>query len=112
RHAEEERNDHHSAGDPIDGPVDFHEAAHNVLCVSLKRIAPANKTSMPRLAANLTMMFNEVGFLDRFEAAAAAGFKAVEYLFPYEYDARVLKETLARCGLTQVLHNLPGGNWA
>src|SRR5580765_4666691 len=67
---------------------------------------------MPKLAANLTMMFNEVSFLDRFEAAATAGFKAVEYMFPYEYDAQVLKETLVRHGLTQILHNLPGGNWA
>ena len=66
---------------------------------------------MPRLAANLTMLFNEVNFLDRFEAAAAAGFGAVEYLFPYEYDARVLKEKLTRYGLAQVLYNLPGGNY-
>ena len=41
---------------------------------------------MPKLAANLTMMFNEIDFLDRFEAAAAAGFEGVEYLFPYDYD--------------------------
>ena len=41
---------------------------------------------MPKFAANLTMMFNEVEFLDRFEAAAGAGFKGVEYLFPYDYD--------------------------
>jgi hydroxypyruvate isomerase len=67
---------------------------------------------MPKLAANLTMMFNEVGFLDRFEAAAAAGFKAVEYMFPYDYDAQFLKETLVRHGLAQILHNLPAGNWA
>ena len=43
---------------------------------------------MPRFCANLSMMFNEVGFLDRFEAAAKAGFQAVEYLFPYEYPGR------------------------
>src|SRR5439155_23434619 len=65
-----------------------------------------------RLAANLTMLFNEVDFLDRFRLAAAAGFKAVEYLFPYEYEARVLKQKLAEHGLVQVLHNLPAGNWA
>ena len=47
---------------------------------------------MPKLAANLTMMFNEVSFLDRFEAAAAAGFTAVEYMFPYDYDAQLLKD--------------------
>ena len=67
---------------------------------------------MTRLAANLTFMFTEVDFLDRFKAAAAAGFKGVEYLFPYDYEARVVKQKLAENGLTQVLHNLPGGNWA
>jgi hydroxypyruvate isomerase len=67
---------------------------------------------MPKLAANLTMLFNEVDFLDRFRLAAAAGFKAVEYLFPYEYDARILKQKLADHGLVQALHNLPAGNWA
>ena len=67
---------------------------------------------MPKLAANLTMTFGEVEFLDRFEAAADAGFRGVEYLFPYAYDAKVLKERLRANGLTQVLHNLPAGNWA
>ena len=67
---------------------------------------------MPRFAANLTMLFNEVGFLDRFAAAAEAGFTAVEYLFPYDYEAAALKERLAAHGLTQALHNLPAGNWA
>jgi len=67
---------------------------------------------MPKLAANLTMMFGEVDFLDRFEAAANAGFPAVEYLFPYAYDVQVLKERLRDHGLTQVLLNLPAGNWA
>jgi len=67
---------------------------------------------MPKLAANLTMLFNEVDFLDRFREAAAAGFNAVEYLFPYEYDARILERKLAEQGLMQVLHNLPAGNWA
>ncbi len=67
---------------------------------------------MPKLAANLTMMFNEVAFLDRFAAAAKAGFKGVEYLFPYDYDKNVLKQQLADNDLTQVLHNLPAGNWA
>ncbi len=66
---------------------------------------------MPKLAANLTMMFNEVDFLDRFAAAAQAGFKGVEYLFPYEYDRHALREKLAEHKLTQVLHNLPAGNW-
>src|SRR5690242_3676878 len=67
---------------------------------------------MPRLAANLTMLFNEVPFLERFGLAAAAGFRGVEYMFPYEYDAQQLKEQLDAHGLTQVLHNLPAGNWA
>ena len=66
---------------------------------------------MPRFAANLTMLFNEVGFIDRFGAAANAGFTGVEYLFPYEYDRRLLQHALKEHRLTQVLHNLPAGNW-
>jgi hydroxypyruvate isomerase len=66
---------------------------------------------MPKFAANLTMMFNEVEFLDRFAAAAKAGFRGVEYLFPYPYDKNALKERLDRHGLVQVLHNLPAGDW-
>jgi hydroxypyruvate isomerase len=67
---------------------------------------------MPKLAANLTMLFGEVDFLDRFEAAARAGFRGVEFLFPYAYDAKALKARLRDHGLVQVLHNLPAGNWA
>jgi hydroxypyruvate isomerase len=67
---------------------------------------------MPRLAANLTMLYNEVDFLDRFAAAAASGFKGVEYLFPYAYPKEQLAEKLARHELVQVLHNLPAGDWA
>jgi len=67
---------------------------------------------MPNLAANLTLMFNEVDFLDRFAAAAKAGFKAVEFLFPYDYDKNVIKQKLVENNLTLVLHNLPAGNWA
>jgi hydroxypyruvate isomerase len=67
---------------------------------------------MPKLAANLTMMFGEVEFLERFAAAANAGFKAVEYLFPYDYEPAVLKRQLRDHGLVQALHNLPAGNWA
>jgi hydroxypyruvate isomerase len=66
---------------------------------------------MPRFAANLTMMFNEVPFLDRFEAAAKAGFTAVEFLFPYEHPPEVVGERLHRSGLKQALFNLPPGNW-
>ena len=67
---------------------------------------------MPKLAANLTMLFGEVDFLERFEAAAAAGFAAVEYLFPYAWEPQALKAKLRDHGLEQVLHNLPAGNWA
>ena len=67
---------------------------------------------MPRFAANLTMMFTEVPFLDRFAAARAAGFDAVEFLFPYDFDAGVIAAELERHALTQALFNLPPGNWA
>lgn len=66
---------------------------------------------MPKLSANLTMLFNEVDFLDRFEQAARAGFKGVEYLFPYAWDKKQLAERLNKHGFVQVLHNLPAGNW-
>lgn len=66
---------------------------------------------MPKFAANLTMLFNELPFLDRFAAAKAAGFIGVEYLFPYDFDKALLAEQLQQHGLTQVLHNLPAGNW-
>ena len=65
-----------------------------------------------RLCANLSMMFNEVGFLDRFQAAAQAGFEGVEYLFPFEHEARELKARLDDNGLTQVLFNAPPGDWS
>src|SRR5260370_15378435 len=58
------------------------------------------------------MLFNELPFLDRFAAAKAAGFMGVEYLFPYDFEIAVLAELLEQYGLTQVLHNLPAGNWA
>jgi hydroxypyruvate isomerase len=66
---------------------------------------------MPRFAANLTMLFTELPFIERFEAAAKAGFKAVEYLFPYAHDKKDLTAALRANGLQQVLHNLPAGNW-
>ncbi len=66
---------------------------------------------MPKFAANLTMMYNEVDFLDRFEAAAKSGFKGVEYLFPYPFGKDELAERLQKHGLIQVLHNLPAGDW-
>ena len=67
---------------------------------------------MPRFCANLTLLYNEHEFLERFGAAARAGFKGVEYLFPYDYDKHQLTELLNRHKLTQVLHNLPAGDWA
>lgn len=67
---------------------------------------------MPRFAANLTMLFAELPFMERFAAARAAGFDAVEYLFPYEYEAAELKRALDDAGLTQVLFNAPPGDWA
>src|ERR1700748_3620734 len=66
---------------------------------------------MPRFAANLSMMFNEVPFLDRFDAPAKAGFTSVEFLFPYEQPADPIGERHKRNGLTQALFNLPPGNW-
>jgi hydroxypyruvate isomerase len=66
---------------------------------------------MPKFAANLTMLFNEVPFLERFALASEAGFEAVEYLFPYDYNAAELKQELTENNLVQVLHNLPAGNW-
>lgn len=64
---------------------------------------------MPKFAANLSMMYVELPFLDRFEAAAKDGFKAVEYLFPYAYEAKELAARLKNNGLQQVLFNLPPG---
>ncbi|MFV8871442.1 HPr family phosphocarrier protein [Serratia fonticola] len=65
---------------------------------------------MPKFAANLSMMFTEHSFLDRFDAAAAAGFKAVEFLFPYDYPADLLAEKLQQNGLQQVLFNTAPGD--
>ena len=67
---------------------------------------------MPKLAANLTMMFNEVEFLDRFDAAARSGFQAVEFGLPYDYEKDAIVERLESNGLAVALHNLPAGDWA
>ena len=66
---------------------------------------------MPKLAANLSMLFNEVPFMDRFDAAAKAGFTGVEFLFPYEFDLNQIADKLKANKLELVLHNLPAGNW-
>jgi hydroxypyruvate isomerase len=65
---------------------------------------------MPNFAANISMMFTEWEFLDRFDAAAEAGFTAVEYMFPYEYPAATIAERQRRNGLTPALFNMPPGN--
>ena len=67
---------------------------------------------MPRFAANLSMLFAELPFLDRFAAAAQAGFGGVEYLFPYTFDRARLVDLLGENRLTQALFNLPAGDWA
>ena len=67
---------------------------------------------MVQCAANLTMLFTEHAFLDRFAAAAEAGFKAVEFLSPYEYESKQIADALEANGLKLVLHNLPSGDWA
>ena len=66
---------------------------------------------MPRFAANLSMLYPEHAFLDRFEAAARDGFQAVEYLFPYDHEPKELAARLKAHGLQQVLFNAPPGNW-
>ena len=66
---------------------------------------------MPQFAANLTMLYNEAPFLERFELAAHSGFKAVEFLFPYAYKAAEIKNKLDQNQLKLVLHNLPAGDW-
>jgi hydroxypyruvate isomerase len=67
---------------------------------------------MPRFAANLSMLFTELPFLDRFAAAARAGFRAVEFLFPYEHEPQEVRRRLDQHRLLLVLHNLPAGDWA
>jgi hydroxypyruvate isomerase len=68
--------------------------------------------NMQKFAANLTFLFNELPFLERFEAAKKAGFEAVEYMSPYEFDRHELKARLDQFGLAQILHNLPVAEWA
>jgi len=67
---------------------------------------------MPNFAANLTMLYTDSQFLDRFARAKQSGFRFVEYLFPYEHDISMLASALERNGLTQVLFNMPPGNWS
>ena len=67
---------------------------------------------MPKFAANLSMMFTEVPFLDRFRAAAQAGFQCVEFLFPYEYSPEEVERHCRAAGVEIALFNLPAGNWS
>lgn len=67
---------------------------------------------MPRFSASLTFLFAEIPFMERFQAAETAGFAAVEYMFPYEFDIDEIAGELRRLQLRQVLFNLPAGNWA
>ena len=67
---------------------------------------------MPRFAANLSMLFTELPFLQRFDAAARHGFVAVEFQFPYEHEASAIAQAAERAGVQVVLHNLPAGDWA
>ena len=105
-------------GTEIDNIVEFEEVLDlpldEVGATRLRRAAAGRigDSIMPKFAANLTMLFNEMPFVDRFAAAKAAGFAGVEYLFPYDFDKALLREQLEAHGLTQVLHNLPAGNWA
>jgi hydroxypyruvate isomerase len=67
---------------------------------------------MPKFAANLTMLFQEYSFVERIDRAAEAGFRGIEFLFPYDEDADAMQEALTRNGVQQVLFNLPAGDFA
>lgn len=67
---------------------------------------------MLRFSANLSMLFQEYDFLERFDKAAQCGFRAVEFMFPYDYDIEVLQHKLSSNNLEHTLHNLPAGDWA
>jgi hydroxypyruvate isomerase len=67
---------------------------------------------MPQFSANLTTMFNDSDFLTRFERASQAGFQAVEFMFPYDFDKNMIVEKLNKHSLKVVLHNFPAGNWS
>ncbi len=67
---------------------------------------------MLRFSANLSMLFTEYDFLERFDKAALSGFRGVEFMFPYDNDIEVLKRKLRDNNLEHTLHNLPAGDWA
>jgi hydroxypyruvate isomerase len=66
---------------------------------------------MPKFSANLSFLFKELDFLSRFSAASEAGFSAIEFMSPYEFDAKTLLAGLKEAGLDLILHNVPSGNW-
>jgi hydroxypyruvate isomerase len=111
-----------SMGTEIDAINEFEELAESPadaptaigllgLKLPSRTATPDRITTMPKFAANLTMLFNEVPFLDRFERAAKAGFKAVEFSSRTRSPAAEIKSRLQANGLQLVLHNLPAGNW-
>lgn len=82
------------------GPAPYDAACSSESC----------RPPMPQFAANLSMLFTEWPFLDRFERAAQAGFRFVEFQFPYEVPAAEIRARLDRHQLQAVLHNMPAGN--
>jgi hydroxypyruvate isomerase len=94
-------------------PATVPKGAQKLLVVSdtMSTARSAKEPTMPKFAANLSMMFTEVPFLDRFQPAAECGFTAVEFLFPYEHPAEVIAAKLAEAGLVQALFNMPPGDW-
>ena len=97
------------AGGSIYGKVGV--CSEPLLRHSLAAKQPTEKKNMPQFAANLSLLFTELPFMERFAAAKAAGFVAVEYQFPYAFDKSELAQALRTHGLKQVLHNLPAGDW-
>ena len=87
------------------------ETTRYLACEPVRK-APLGGEVMPRFAANLSMLFTEQPFLERFKAAAEAGFSAVEFMFPYEFSSRAIAAALKDNGLELILHNLPAGDWA
>ena len=81
------------------------------LRTSAPHVLERDYETMPKFTANITLLFNEQDFLDRFQAAADAGFEGIELQFPYAFDKDTVAERLDRSGLPLVLHNLPAGDW-
>ena len=108
-----------SMGTEIDKVIEFeetratwHPEGRDTASIAAGLLRITERTRYAQFAANLTMLFNELDFLDRFEAAAKAGFRASSTCFPMTYPKEALAERLSKHGLAQVLHNLPAGDWA